>query len=260
MNKFTIKENVIIKKRVPSCGICCSNPERMQRIVDNNLVDSYTHTDSWGVKVIVGKFNYKEVFLATAPMGAAGSAFAFHELYASGATNIIRYGSNDYKVDASQLYDICIIEKADNLYGVMRDGGYSADSFGSENKCSKYLLDKITKNIKETTLNKINYLTCHNIEDYHAYNNPNLLEENNRKRVLEIIKNFKSESAGAWDMESASLYLKAKQFNGNAITVLQSVIKTELKDNPYFVDLKEELFKVEKIISKMVLNTITLED
>lgn len=256
MSRFTLKENVVIKKNVPLCGVCCSNPERMKRILELNLNNISEHTNSWGINIYTGTYKNSEIFVSSVPMGAAGSGFAFHELFAAGAKNIIRYGSNDYNVENDQLYDIGVVEKADNLFGLMRDSGINSEEWGKEIPCSNELLSMLVTNAKSSELRKINIVTCHNIEDYHAYNNPNLINAEERERVSKILEQIARLGKGAWDMESASLYFKAKQFNANTVTVLQSVIKRNINNNPYYESFANELLAVENIISKVVFDTL----
>lgn len=256
MNNFTIKQNVVIKNMVPISGITCSNPERAMRIVRNNLEDVVLHTSSWGIVVHTGRYKNEDVFIASVPMGAAGSGFAFHELFAAGAKKLIRYGSNDYNISHDQLYDVSIAEKADNLYGLMKDNGLDYDILGQEIGGSIDLFHKLVDNFKNSEINKINTVTCHNIEDYHAFNNPDLLSSTNKKNVLNILEKISRSGPGAWDMETAALYLKAKQFNANAITVLQSIIKKDLLKNPYDEDFKSTIVKIESIISKGCLDSL----
>ncbi|NES74714.1 MULTISPECIES: hypothetical protein [unclassified Okeania] len=56
------------------------------------------------------------MFVASVPMGAGGSGFAFLEMYAAEANYIVRYGSNDRYVTPDNLRDINIIDEANNLY------------------------------------------------------------------------------------------------------------------------------------------------
>jgi len=117
--KFTISENVIIKKPLPSAGIVCSNSQRTQRLVNRYFPEAQLHTDSWGIVIYTAIYQEHDMFIASVPMGAGGSGFAFLEMYAAETEYIIGYGSNDRYVTPENLRDINIIDEVNNLYGLM---------------------------------------------------------------------------------------------------------------------------------------------
>lgn len=88
--KFTRYENVIIKKPLPVAGIVCSNPQRTQRLVNRYFPEAQLHTDSWGIVIYTGSYQGHDMFVASVPMGAGGSGFAFLEMYAAEAHYIVR--------------------------------------------------------------------------------------------------------------------------------------------------------------------------
>ena len=223
-------KNLLIKKELPQFGIVCSNPARVSRLI-KNLNNTVTHTDAWGITIYVGLFENIELFLASVPMGSAGSGFAFLEMYAAGAKYIIRYGSNDRYVTEDNLCDIILVDEADNLCGMMLDSGYDFEDTETSFKASTVLLDVLSQAV-HTRGFPLNIRTCHNVDDYHAFNYPDAFK--NKDRILEKIEKLEvPEKEHCWDMETAALFFRAKQCNAHAATVLQCLIKHGLNEQPY---------------------------
>lgn len=218
--------NVLIKKQLPARGVVSSNPKRVERLIQRCvtgglLVDVTEHTNAgWGVIIYTAFFEDVEIFIAGVPMGAAGSGFAFFEMYAAGAQAIIRYGSNDRKVSVEDLRTIVLVDKADNLVGLPLGSGVSATP-DRVIRASKDLVRLLEERVKLHDL-PLTRMICHNVEDYHAYNFSEFFEtEDEIQAQIERI-----ECGGdCWDMETAALFWRAEQFGLHAATVLQNLLK-----------------------------------
>ena len=254
--KFTINENVVIKKQLPLAGVVCSNPHRNKRIVKGFLENPEIHTNDWGILVYKGLYHNKEVFVAHVPMGAGGAGFAFLEMYTAGAEYIIRYGSNDRYVTEESLHDINLIDEVDNLYGIMRDSGAPETEWGKSLFASPVLLDIIVKNAGKIK-HPVKRMICHNVEDYHAYNYPELVGDNT-ERIRNIINGIehKTNKKSTWDMETGALYWRAFQFEKHAITLLQSLIKHRGGCKPYGGEHGKVSIEMEGVFCKLILNSI----
>ncbi len=256
----SINTNIVIKKKLPACGIVCSNPQRAKRIIKRELSDSVLHCNSWGIVIYIGKYRGKKVFVGSVPMGAAGSGFAFFEMYVAGAKYIVRYGSNDRHINEQEnVNSIIIVDEADNLYGLMRDSGATKCDFGKSIYASKILIESLTTTIKQTKHNlKIKKMICHNVEDYHAYNFPDFFKEN-KKTINKIINSLEKEQIKkehCWDMETAALFWRAKQFKLHATTVLQSIPRHYGKSSVYNSVIGKQAKKMEPVFSKIILDSL----
>ena len=114
-NKISFLNNLSL----PKAGIVCSNPRRAERIVNTHL-ESVTliddHDSAWPLDIWIGNHQGKSIFVS-----AAGSAFAFAQFAAAGATHILRYGSNDDPtLTESDVDKFILVDSADNLYGLMQ--------------------------------------------------------------------------------------------------------------------------------------------
>jgi hypothetical protein len=87
----SIHTNVLIKKTLPARGVVSSNPKRVERLLtraseEGLLTNVQEHTNvGWGVTISTATFSGISIFVAGVPMGAAGSGFAFFEMFAAGA-------------------------------------------------------------------------------------------------------------------------------------------------------------------------------
>lgn len=87
----SIHTNVLIKKILPARGVVSSNPKRVERLLtraseEGLLTNVQEHTNvGWGVTIYTAAFSDVPIFVAGVPMGAAGSGFAFFEMFAAGA-------------------------------------------------------------------------------------------------------------------------------------------------------------------------------
>jgi hypothetical protein len=87
----SIHTNVLIQKTLPARGVVSSNPKRVERLLtraseEGLLTNVQEHTNvGWGVTIYTATFGDVPIFVAGVPMGAAGSGFAFFEMFAAGA-------------------------------------------------------------------------------------------------------------------------------------------------------------------------------
>jgi len=203
-------------------------------LIENHIEHPRRHTDSWGVSVWTGEFGGTEVFVASVPMGAGGSGFAFHELFSAGALAIIRFGSNDRRVTAERLRVLSIVEWADNLYGLMRDSGFSETELGTRVVASPELKASVLHTANDFGC-KAELAGCHHVEDYHAWNYPHLVKDTGAaiQQRIDLLEDRENALPHVWDMETAALYLRAQQFGRHALTILQSLMKHPGITTPY---------------------------
>lgn len=230
--KFSKSTNLVIKKELPLVGVTCSNPQRAMRLINSKLDNARIHSDSWGVTIYTGEYKNTRMFVAIVPMGSAGAGFAFLEMFVAGAEHVIRYGSNDRYIESEQLRDIILINRADNLNGSMMDAGVIPAMMGKPINSCPMLMAVFLENAKETG-HPVKQMVCHNVDDYHAFNYPDLLPKLIGDRVKRRIKNLENGQPCAWDMETAALYWRAKQFKASSLTVMQSLIKHKGEDTAY---------------------------
>lgn len=248
--RYTLAENVIIKQTVPERGIVCSNPARAARVSERLLSERTTLCEDWGVRVECGCCaDGTALFVAAVPMGAGGSGFAFLELFAAGARAILRYGSSDRRIEAAQLRDILLIDRADNLVGLMRDAGLPAETWGTEILASPALVAAIESAADERSL-RVHRRLCHHLEDYHAANFPECAD---RAAVLARMPWLLDDDPG-WnsDMESAALFFRARQCDGHAASVLQPLLKQRGQTSPYSGDHAAISLAMEAVIIDLV--------
>lgn len=87
----SIQTNVLIHKTLPARGVVSSNPKRVERLLKRTsqeglLTNVQEHTNvGWGVTIYTAMFRDVPIFVASVPMGAGGSGFAFFEMFAAGA-------------------------------------------------------------------------------------------------------------------------------------------------------------------------------
>lgn len=97
MNAISMQDTIVLNKKlsIPSKGLICAHPGRVERIAKDFLKDSYLHTDYRGYQIYIGTFREEQFFVANTGIGAPAAAFLLEELIAFGAKKIIRLGSND---------------------------------------------------------------------------------------------------------------------------------------------------------------------
>lgn len=256
--KFTLQHNTIVRAPLPKLGINCSNPHRAQRLVAAFLRKPILHTDSWGTIIYTGSYNNVPIFIATVPVGASGSGLAFFEIFAAGAEFLVRYGSNDRLVTEKNLYDVIIVDEADNLYGLMRDSGVPKKEWGKSLYASPILINALEKSAIDLNL-PAKRMICHNVEDYHAYNHPTLASHypHTVKKIINTIEG-KDAKQDCWDMETAALFWRGKQFNRQVATVLQNVVKRGSQYAAYESEHGETAKNLEGIFARMILNALCI--
>lgn len=253
---FTLKQNVIIKESIPKKGIVSSNPERTLRLSTEFLANPQVKIQSWGLGVITGHIKRegasKEIFIAYAPMGASGAALAFHEMFAAGAEEIVRFGSNDVWVQEEDMKSLVLISEARGLRGVSWDSGIEEQDVDSPLMPDDKLVQKLVGSCNRNDY-PFSQRVCFNVDDYHAYLYPDLAAEPDRiQRRLDMYATFGPYSR---DMETASLFLKANQFGAKAASVLQNVVKQK-KELPYD-GASGELAKLnEKKIAEIIISAL----
>lgn len=250
MSKFTIDQNIIIKSQVPPIGIVSSNPERVLRLKDKLLQEPKQLVSSWGATVFIGKNHFnQEMFWAIAPMGASGSGLAFHELMVAGAKKIVRFGSNDVWITKENTDSIVIVKETRGLRGLSWDYGLEENQIDIPIPASKALVETFTHIAIKKQI-PYDHRTCFNVDDYHAYLYPeNSMDSERIKARLAYYDTF---APYCRDMESAALFLKAKQFNVEVASVLQNVIKQK-KQAPYEGQSGEQAKNFEITIANIII-------
>ena len=230
--------SVLIKDDIiPSLGIVCSKPSRT-RLVQSILFTNPEHYEfDWGVEVYVGHIGSQKIpmFVAAVPMGDSGSFHAFRELFSHGAKVVIRLGSSDYLVEKISDLDanhVTIVKQADNLISVMKDGGFPEDEIGSTLYASPELLQLATT-LADIRGVETSLAVCHNTANYHATNFPSLerYQTQVEERWNQLLKR-ENVLTHTSDMETASLYLAARESGNHALTILQKIRKTGATREP----------------------------
>ncbi len=253
---FTIEQNIIVKTPVPKKGIVSSNPERTLRLASHFLENASVAIQSWGIGVITGKVTRdgvsEDFFFAYAPMGASGSAMAFHELFAAGAEEVVRLGSNDVWVTEDDMNALVLISEARGLRGVAWDQGID------EKDVDQPLLpdhDLHQRLMERCRLSRFQYSEriCFNVDDYHAYLYPERMEA--PQRIQQRLATYNACAPYCRDMETASLFLKANQFGRKASSVLQNVVKQK-EGSPYEGSTGDRAKVNENRIAEIVINAM----
>jgi uridine phosphorylase len=246
---FGLAENVILKQAVPAHGIVCSNPARAARVAERLLSEPRWLCDAWGFSVTTGhSAEGRACFVAAVPMGAGGSGFAFHELFAAGARFIIRYGSSDRQVSLDQLREVLLIDQADNLYGLMREAGEPEAACGGLLPASSHLVAAVAEEAAARGV-PLQRRICHHLEDYHAANFPDCSEGAHTRRPWLAATD---DSSWCSDMESAALFFRARQFGAHAVSVPQPLLKQRGGTTPYSGVHAAISLEMEGVISALV--------
>ncbi|KAI8895009.1 hypothetical protein BC833DRAFT_602779 [Globomyces pollinis-pini] len=253
-SNYSLATNIVIKSKLPKYGIVCSNPQRARRLANKYLQSPKLTFDSWGIEVYISSDDCI-FFIAAVPVGAGGSAFAFHQMYVAGAEYLVRYGSNDRKLTNKDLKDILVVQEADNIFGLMRATHYDESLWGAPIPSSESLFNTVVNQTKKhNAIPKI--AVCHHVEDYHTIAFPDELPihlSTKAKSNAQDIENRHAELTQTWDMESAALFLKAKQFGKHAVTVLQNVLKhTPGLELPYEGHHGETALEMEDLIFNII--------
>ncbi|MCB0166444.1 MAG: hypothetical protein KDI79_19600 [Anaerolineae bacterium] len=253
---FTIEQNVIVKKPIPEKGIVSSNPERSLRLSAQFLENPTVIIQSWGVGIITGRITRgrisEEFFFAYVPMGASGSAHAFHEIFAAGAQEIVRLGSNDVWVQEKDMDSLVLIAEARGLRGLSWDHGIEAQDVDLPLLPDAELNQRLIKSCHRHRF-PFSERVCFNVDDYHAYLYPDLME--NPHRIKQRLEMYHSFGPTCRDMETAALFLKANQFGTKAATVLQNVFKQK-NESPYEGFSGDKAKITETKIADIIINAL----
>jgi uridine phosphorylase len=236
-------KTILINEPVPEKGITCSNRERILRL-SQNLEETRKIQSSWGTMVIIGNYQGKEIFLALAPVGS-GSGLVFTELYAQGASAIIRFGSDDVpNPSPTEAKLFKIIDEADNLYGYSKAIGVDSSQWGKSIPASPTLVEALKTQAQHQNLS-YEIQVCHHLESYHALRNPEVFPDRDRiqRDYAKIKRQDKKESM---DMETAVLLETARLFGKEAASVLQTVDKEKAADPYYQTEMIKEIYQIEK--------------
>jgi uridine phosphorylase len=190
------------------------------------LQDVKIHTDSgWGIRIWTAVYQGVEMFVAIVPMGSTGAGFCFWEMYAAQAQAILRLGAND----ATGTCEVVICHKADNLISLPHAAGDLEYNRETVLEASGVLVHLLRQNCPEAKA-----LIVHNVADYHAYNFPECLPDGG-KHIRGFITRLKEKGDCCFDMESATLFYRAKQFGLHAATVLvpHKESSNEVESNHY---------------------------
>lgn len=230
---FTIEQNVIVKEPIPKKGIVSSNPERSLRLSSKFLEHPTITIQSWGVGITAGSITRgnisEEFFFAYVPMGASGSAHAFHEMFAAGAREVVRLGSTDIWVQEHDMDSLVLVSESRGLRGLSWDHGIAEKDVDLPLMPDHELKQRLIKSCNRSCFS-FSERVCFNVDDYHAYLYPELMEQ--PQRIQQRLKEYTSFGPHSRDMETASLFLKADQFGTRAASVLQNVLKQK-KEAPY---------------------------
>ena len=103
----------------------------------------------------------------------------------------------------------------------------------------------------------VNLPLCHHLEDYHAFNFPECAGatgEQVRRHHQALAARSTKESV--WDMETAALFWRAKQFQRHSATVLQSLIKHRGEQTPYEGDYGQIAMAMENTFGQLIFNSL----
>ena len=253
---FTIEQNVIIKEPIPFKGIVSSNPERSIRLASKFLDSPAEMARSWGVGIFTGKINRKGVnedfFFAYVPMGASGSAHAFHEIFAAGAQEVVRFGSNDVWVQEEDMSSLVLVSESRGLRGVSWDHGIEPQDVDAPLMPSGELNQRLIQCCDSNQF-PFSQRVCFNVDDYHGYLYPDLMDK--PKRIKQRLELYESYGPYSRDMETASLFLKANQFGTKSASVLQNVFKQK-KEAPYEGSSGTKAVETESKIAEIIIDSL----
>lgn len=253
---FTIEQNVIVKDPIPKKGIVSSNPERSLRLSSKFLEKSIVKVQSWGVGITVGKVTFgdahEDFFFAYVPMGASGSAHAFHEIFAAGAEEVVRFGSNDVWVQENDIDSLVLVRESRGLRGLSWDHGIDDQDVDLPLIPDHELNQRLIKSCHRNRF-LFSERVCFNVDDYHAYLYPELME--NPQRIKQRLDAYNSFGPYSRDMETASLFLKANQFGAKAASVLQNILKQK-KESPYEGSSGDKAKLNESKIAAIIINAL----
>ena len=253
---FTIEQNVIVKEPIPRKGIVSSNPGRSFRLSSQFLDNPTTKIQSWGVGIITGNITHgtrnDEFFFAYVPMGASGSAHAFHEMFAAGAEEVVRLGSNDVWVQEKDMDSLVLVSESRGLRGLSWDHGIAEKDVDLPLMPDDELKQRLITSCHSSHF-QFSERVCFNVDDYHAYLYPELMEQ--PQRIQQRLDTYHSFGPYSRDMETASLFLKANQFGTKAVSVLQNIFKQK-KESPYEGSSGNKAKTNESKIAAIIINAL----
>ncbi len=253
---FTIEQNVIVKAPIPKKGIVSSNPERSLRLASHFFENPIPKIQSWGVGILTGELLHEgtreEFFFAYVPMGASGSAHAFHEIFAAGAQEVVRLGSNDIWVQEKDMDALILVSESRGLRGLSWDHGVEVEDVDLPLIPDAELKQRLIKSCHQNHF-PFSERVCFNVDDYHAYLYPDLMEQ--PERIQQRLDTYNSFGPYSRDMETASLFLKANQFGAKAASVLQNVFKQK-KESPYEGSSGDKAKINEIKIAEIIINAL----
>lgn len=198
MNALSIQDTIVLNKSIalPTNGIICAHPGRVERIAREYLNDAQLHTNYRGYQIYTGYFENQFVFVANTGIGAPAAAFLLEELVAFGARKIIRLGSNDSQFTE---YQISLVKETTLPPGLVKDYNIGRTSV----KINDYMDFMITlKSIKMGL--KLNECKNTHVDGYYAA--------------------FRNRE-GSSDMESGALYLLGLYYDFQFASLLLSYPK-----------------------------------
>ena len=101
-------------------------------------------------------------------------------------------------------------------------------------------------------------MICHNVRDYHAYNFTDFFDKHdNIQGQIESLEdgNRNNGQAHCWDMETAALFWRAKQFGGHAATLLQNLLKKP-GTSPYEGEHGKISLEMENTFYEVIFDTL----
>jgi len=258
---YLLEQNLIVKKSMPIAGIVCSNPRRAERIVSSHLTDANLlkeYHSAWQLDIYIGHYQGKMMFVAAIPVGAAGAAFAIQQFAVAGARYIVRYGSNDDpRLTDKRMDEVIIVDRADNLYGLMQGSGAPPETWGKILHASPILINSLSQKAQELQI-EIQLAVCHHIEDYGAYAFPAFAGKygENIMKCISELEASDSSRLHSRDMETAALFYRALLDNFHAATVLQNVPKFSGFHQTYDNKQGEIAKKIEKKFSDLIFSAL----
>lgn len=149
------------------------------------------------------------------------------------------------------------MDKADNIAGLCGAGGSSEVTNDTIISASEDLVNLVAQTVESHELSSTSMI-CHNVEDYHAYNFTDFFDkQDNIHRQIEALEDGDrcSGQAHCWDMETAALFWRAKQFGGHAATLLQNLLKKP-GTSPYEGEHGKISLEMENTFYEVIFDTL----
>jgi len=226
-SKLPVSECTIIKDPapLPAVGVISANPARALLIAEKHFDTYYNHTNFRGFQVYKGTYKGVPIFAANTGLGGPAAAFLVEELIAHEVQVIIRLGTNDYNVTDLDLNNVYLVESVRGLYGLMRDYGYPADSWGTPIASDSALIQLLNQTAQRMPNITAVLSKGYTIDAFYAFFDPPNVAEN-PNQVDEYITQYQQDGCNVRDMESASVLLVGQMRGIQTAAVLQAVIKS----------------------------------